>query len=146
MKLSNSWKYAILLSTLAFAQIASAASDEDESDKKCIKPKFRDFSPAEKSEAAPKSAIAFHINHNADPLHVRASARKIPMKVEVVDKNTFYYVTAKLPDELTEGYARIHVEAKSNDGDCIGDDGWLIKINGNPAATASSPTPTKAAE
>jgi hypothetical protein len=61
------------------------------------------------------------------------------MKVEVVDKKTFFYVKATLPDELTEGYARIHVEAKASEGECIGEDGWLLKINsGAPEKTAKA--------
>jgi hypothetical protein len=140
MKLSQFWKHAILLlSVLTFSPLVLAASDDDEAEKKCFKPKFRDFSPADKSEVAPKSAISFHINHLADPLHVKASAKKIPMKVEVVDKKTFFYVKATLPDELTEGYARIHVEAKASEGECIGEDGWLLKINsGAPEKTANA--------
>lgn len=140
MKLSRFWKNAILLlSVLTFSPQVLAASDDDEAEKKCFKPKFRDFSPADKSEVAPKSAISFHINHLADPLHVKASAKKIPMKVEVVDKKTFFYVKATLPDELTEGYARIHVEAKASEGECIGEDGWLLKINsGAPEKTANA--------
>ena len=140
MKLSQFWKNAILLLTvLTFTPIAFAASDDDESEKKCFKPKFRDFSPADKSEVAPKSTISFHINHLADPLHVKASAKKIPMKVEVVDKKNFFHVKATLPDELTEGYARIHVEAKASEGECIGEDGWLLKINsGAPEKTANA--------
>ena len=79
MKLSQFWKNAILLLTvLTFTPIAFAASDDDEFEKKCFKPKFRDFYPADKSEVAPKSAISFHINHLADPLHVKASAKKYP--------------------------------------------------------------------
>ncbi len=146
MKPSQSWKNVVLLlGAMAFSQTAPAASEDDEMEKKCIKPKFRDFLPADKSEVPPKSAISFHINHMADPLHVSASAKKIPMKVEVVDKHTFYYVTAKLPAELTDGYARIHVEAKSSEGDCVGEDGWLIKIQGDAPATASGDIPAKTA-
>lgn len=147
MKLSHFWKNAILLLTiLTIPSLAFAASDDEEAEKKCFKPKFRDFSPADKSEVAPKSAISFHINHLADPLHVTASAKKIPMKVEVVDKKTFFYVKATLPDELTEGYARIHVQAKASEGECVGEDGWLLKINNNAAEqTANTSNPEKAA-
>ena len=147
MKLSQFSKNAILLLTiLTFSPVIYAASDDDEAEKKCFKPKFRDFLPADKSEVAPKSAISFHINHLADPLHVTASAKKIPMKVEVVDKKTFFFVKATLPDELTEGYARIHVQAKASEGECIGEDGWLLKISNNAAEqTASTPNPEKAA-
>jgi hypothetical protein len=129
MKLSKSWKHAILLTTLVFAQAALAETPAEETEKKCIKPKFRDFSPAHKAEVAPETEISFHVNRYADPLHIGASAKKIPMQVQIEDKQTFYYVTAKLPKELRDSYARIHIEAKSTEGDCVGVDGWLVKIN-----------------
>ncbi|MBS4050019.1 MAG: hypothetical protein KGZ69_02300 [Methylomonas sp.] len=134
MKLSTSWKSAILLTGLAFAPLVSAITPAEETEKKCVKPKFRDFSPAPNSEVKPETEISFHINRNADPLHIGASAKKIPLKVEIDDKKTFYYVTAKLPAELRDGYARIHIEAKSAEGDCIGQDGWLVKIGEKAAA------------
>lgn len=142
MKLSKPWKHAILLTTLAFAQAVSAETPAEETEKKCIKPKFRDFAPAHKAEVAPETQISFHINRYADPLHISASARKIPLQVEINDKQTFYYVTAKLPKELRDGYARIHIEAKSTEGDCVGSDGWLIKINDQ----ATAPSPNEQAE
>ena len=128
MKATNACKSALLLTTLIFAQSVSAITPAEETEKKCIKPKFRDFAPEHKSEVAPETEISFHINRFAEPEHIAASAKKIPMKVEVTDKQTFYYVTAKLPAELREGYARIHIEARSTEGDCVGQDGWLIKI------------------
>ena len=128
MKSTIACKSALLLTTIIFAQSALAITPAEETEKKCIKPKFRDFVPEQKSEVAPETEISFHVNRYADPEHVAASAKKIPMKVEVTDKQTFYYVTAKLPAELKDGFARIHIEARSTEGDCVGQDGWLIKI------------------
>jgi len=138
MKSTFVWKSALLLVTLIFSQTVLAITPAEETEKKCIKPKFRDFAPAPKSEVAPETEISFHINRYADPDHIAATAKKIPMKVEVNDKQTFYYGTAKLPAELREGFARIHIEARSTEGDCIGQDGWLIKIVG--PATESDTT------
>lgn len=135
MKLSKSWKSAILLTILIFAQAASAETPAEEAEKKCIKPKFRDFLPAPKSVVAPQSQISFHITHLADPNHITASAKNIPLKVEVSDKKTFYSVKAKLPEELTDGYARIQIHAKAAEGECIGQDGWLIQIKEGVSAT-----------
>lgn len=140
MKFPKLWKYAIPLTLLAFCQNVLAETPAEEAEKKCIKPKFRDFSPAAKSEVAPESEISFHINRYADPLHIAASAKKIPMKVEIEDKQTFYYVKAKLPAELKNSYARIHVEARSTEGECIGQDGWLIKISDKAAAGGKEPS------
>jgi len=146
MKSSTSWKTVILLTALAFAPIVSAETPAEETDKKCVKPKFRDFSPAANSEVAPGAEISFHINRNADPLHIGAAAKKIPLTVKVENKQTFYYATAKLPAELKEGYARIHIEAKAAEGDCIGQDGWLVKIGNKAGASAANEPKTETAE
>lgn len=137
MKSINVRKVTFLFIALVFSQMVLAVTPAEEEEKKCIKPKFRDFSPAANSEVAPGSNIAFHINRFADPSKVSASAKKIPIKVEVVDKKTFYYVTGKLPPELTDGFARIHVEAKALEGECSGQDGWLIKVKGGEGAAIS---------
>lgn len=138
MKVSNTWKTVFLLSTLVLNQTAFAETPAEEAEKKCVKPKFRDFTPAHQAEASPGSDIIFHINRHADPLHVKASAKNLPVQLKVVDKKTFYYVSGKLPAELPDGFARIHVQAKGIEGDCIGQDGWLVKIK-NPA-NASKPS------
>lgn len=148
MKSSLAWKGILLLTALMFTQIALAITPAEEPEKKCIKPKFRDFVPAPKSEVAPESEISFHMNRLADPQYVIATAKTLPMKVEVVDKKTFYLVKAKLPQELREGFARIHVEAKSIEGDCIGQSGWLIRIADkvSPALKSAEQAPAAVAE
>lgn len=140
MKLRNAWKSAFLLTTLFFAQAASAITPAEEVDKKCIKPKFRDFVPAPKSEVAPESEISFHMNRIGDPAHVLATAKKIPMQIEIIDKQNFYLIKAKLPEQLRNEYARIHIEARSTEGDCSGQDGWLIKISGGEAVEQAAAT------
>ncbi|MGR8930858.1 MAG: hypothetical protein ACU836_09470 [Gammaproteobacteria bacterium] len=130
MKIQHAWKSAFFIVTLLFAHTALAITPAEELEKKCIKPKFRDFSPKPRSETLPEAEISFHMNRMGDPNHVIATAKKIPMKVEIVDKANFYVVNAKLPAELKNEFARIHIEAKSVEGDCIGQDGWLLKISG----------------
>ena len=146
MKLPNAWTSAFLLTTLIFAQTASAITPAEEVDKKCIKPKFRNFAPEPKAEVLPASEISFHMNRIGDPAHVIVTAKKIPMKVEVIDKNNFYFIKAKLPEELTNEFARIHIEARSTEGDCSGQDGWLIKITGDQAAETATANQQEAEE
>ncbi len=138
MKLSNRWRGALLLWAMVFSTAALALSPEEEERlKECKRPKFRDFVPEQKAEVDAGADIAFHISHNADPLTVTAEARGEKMKVNVVDKKTFYFVSAKLP-QLTPGFARIHVTAKSAESKlesgCLGQDGWLVKIKGEEVA------------
>lgn len=137
MKLSNRWKSVLLLSTMVFSSAALALSPEEEERlKECKRPKFRDFVPEQKAEVDAGTDISFHVSHNADPFTVSAEARGEKMKVNVVDKKTFYFVSAKLPP-LSPGFARIHVTAKSAESKlesgCLGQDGWLIKIKGEEA-------------
>ncbi len=149
MKSSNRWSSALLLCAMVFSSAALALSPEEEERlKECRRPKFRDFVPEQKAEVDPGVDIAFHISHNADPFSVTAEARGEKMKVNVVDKKTFYLVTAKLP-QLTPGFARVHVTAKSAESKlesgCLGQDGWLLKIKGEEAAKpAQQPAATAA--
>ncbi|WP_133120720.1 hypothetical protein [Methylomonas sp. Kb3] len=138
MKLSNRWRGACLLGAMVFSTAALALSpEEEERVKECKRPKFRDFVPEQKAEVDAGTEISFHISHNADPLTVTAEARGEKMKVNVVDKKNFYFVTAKLPP-LTPGFARVHVTAKSAESKlesgCLGQDGWLLKIKGEATA------------
>lgn len=138
MKLSNRWKSALLLSAMVFSSAALALTPEEEEKlKECKRPKFRDFVPEQKAEVDTGTDISFHVSHNADPLTVTAEARGEKMKVNVVDKKTFYLVSGKLP-QLTPGFARVHVTAKSAESKlesgCLGQDGWLIKIKGEEVA------------
>ncbi|MBD9357889.1 hypothetical protein [Methylomonas albis] len=148
MKLSNRWRGVFLLSAMVFSSAALALSpDEEEKLKECKRPKFRDFVPEQKAEVDAGVDIAFHVSHNADPFTVTAAVRGEKMKVNVVDKKTFYLVTAKLP-QLTPGFARVHVTAKSAESKlesgCLGQDGWLLKINGEEVAKpVAAPAPAQ---
>lgn len=146
MKSSLIWKSAILLALALGTQAAFAVTPEEESEKKCMKPKFRDFTPAVNAEVAAGTDISFHVNRLADPAHIKATAKGIPMKLEIADKKTFYYAKGKLPADLTTGFARIHIQAKAAEGDCLGQDGWLIKIKGDEAAATEQDASAESAE
>lgn len=138
MNLSIRWKSALLLGAMVFSSVALALTPEEEERlKECKRPKFRDFVPEQKAEVDAGADLSFHVSHNADPLSISAEARGEKIKVEVADKKTFYFVKSKLP-QLSPGFARIHVMAKSAESKvesgCWGQDGWLIKIKGEEAA------------
>ncbi|MGD0958388.1 MAG: hypothetical protein ABSB19_01130 [Methylomonas sp.] len=128
MKLAIFWKNVIFITTVFFAGAVLAVTPDEEDKKECKKPKFRDFAPAHKAEVAPETPISFHVNRPADPNHIKLEAKGINVPVTVIDKVTYWFVNAKLPAEIRDGFARIHVTAKALDGECIGSDGWLIKI------------------
>lgn len=138
MKTIKCLRNTMLVGMLVFAGNALAYGDD--SDKKCKKPKFRTFEPAHLSEVAPETEISFHVSNWADPASITAEAKKVPMKVEVEDKMNYFIGTAKLPASLSGTYARIHITAKADDGGCLGQDGWLLKIKkAAPAAAAETP-------
>ena len=93
----------------------------------CKKPRFKSFTPPHKAEVAPQSEISFTVSGYADPTTIEATAKKIPLKLNVENKGSFFEVTAKLPPELVNKYARINLFAGAPLG-CVGKDGWLIKI------------------
>jgi hypothetical protein len=128
MKTTTSWKSAVALGLLVVSTSLFAVTPDDEEEKKCIRPKFRDFVPEAKAEVNPGSEISFHISHNADPLHITAEAKGLKLAVKVRDRNTFFEAHAQLPAELINTFARINVQAKAMEGECVAHDGWLIKI------------------
>lgn len=94
---------------------------------KCKDPHFKTFTPPHKAEVASESEISFTVSGYADPTTIKAIARNIPLKLDIIDRGSFYAVSAKLPAALAGKYARIHVKAH-NSPECKGKDGWLIKI------------------
>lgn len=137
MKLANCWKTTVLVSAVLFTNAAFAVTPAEETEKECKIPKFRDFLPVALSEVAPESEISFHVSRGADPLTVTAEAKGEKMPVSVQDKTTFLLAKAKLPAALRDGFARIHVTANAVEGGCLGQDGWLIKIQDGATAPAS---------
>ncbi|NOR70946.1 MAG: hypothetical protein GQ532_14830 [Methylomarinum sp.] len=103
-------------------------------DEQCFAPKFKTFSPPEKTkdtpvpEVEPEAEIGFTVSGIADPTTIRAVAKDQPLDLTIVDKKSFYQVTAKLPAVLNGKYARIHLKAKAQKGECRTKDGWLIKV------------------
>ena len=145
-------KAILLISAVAYVGSALAVTPDEEKEKKCLKPKFRFFSPENGSEVAPGSTISFHVSRDASPFGISAEAKNIKLEVNVKNRVNFYDVTASLPAELSDTFARISLHAKAGEGDCTGHDGWLLKIKpageaiATPATaeTASTPKPESA--
>ena len=117
---------ASLIVSIGFASSAYAYNAGNV-ESKCKDPKFKTFFPAHKSEVDPESEISFTVSGYADPTTIKAMAKNVPLKLTIIDKNSFYDVSATLPASLTGKYARIHVRAH-NTVECKAKDGWLIKI------------------
>ncbi len=133
---------AVLMSTQAFAY------DAGDTKERCFPPKFKSFSPPEKTpntpapsarpakpspntpvpEVDPGSEISFTVSGSADIESISAVAKDIPLQLNIEDKQSFYKVSANLPTELNGKFARIHLKATAMKGECDKQDGWLIKI------------------
>ena len=139
--IKKSLKLACLLVSIGFVSSAFAYNSGN-IEQGCKDPKFKTFFPAPKSEVDPESEISFTVSGYADPTTIKAMAKNVPLELTIVDKNSFYDVSAKLPASLTGKYARIHIKA-NNTPDCKAKDGWLIKIRDKAAGSeAAAPEPT----
>jgi hypothetical protein len=118
--------------------------------KDCKLPKFRDLNPPEKTdntpvpEVEPEAEISFTVSGYADPTTIKAIAKKLKLDLTILDRNSFYQVTAKLPPELTGKYVRINLWAKAQSGPCVAKDGWLMKVK--KAAEGVKPEAEKTTE
>lgn len=139
MKRAKYSKSLFFLATMLFASSALAVKPGEEDDKKeCKKPKFRDFVPENKAEVPPESEVSFHVSKGAALTSITAEAKGQKLPVSVDNRKTFIIVKTKLPADIREGFARIHVTARADEGDCLGQDGWLIKVIDPSAAQAPS--------
>ncbi len=105
----------------------------------CKKPRFKSFTPPHKGEADPESEISFTVSGYADGTTIKAVAKNIPLELNIIDRDSFYQVSARLPAALTGKYARIHVRA-NNTVECQAKGGWLIKIRDKAAGSEESTT------
>ncbi len=133
MKITKFLLNTAIVGAMLFASSAYAYN-AGKIDEKCFAPKFKTFSPPEKTkdtpvpEVEPEAEIGFTVSGTADPTTIRALAKDQPLDLNIVDKKSYYKVTAKLPAVLNGKYARIHLKAKAQKGECRTKDGWLIKI------------------
>ncbi|KAF3977245.1 MAG: hypothetical protein HFP77_08080 [Methylococcales symbiont of Iophon sp. n. MRB-2018] len=133
MKIIKNIKYFMLLGTIFFAG-SSYAFEVGGARHYCKPPQFREFSPPERVrnqpfiEVEPGSEISVKATGSIDPSSIRVFAKKIVLKPTIVDKKSFFLITATLPAELRSGYVRIDLIAQADKRECTGKDGWLIKI------------------
>ena len=64
----------------------------------------------------------------------------------MVNRKTYISAKAKLPANLRDGFVRITVNARAEEGDCLGQDGWLIKVVDSAPVTAAEQNASEASE
>lgn len=131
--IKKSLLFASLIASIGFTASAFAYNAGNV-DSGCKKPRFKTFTPPHKAEADPESEISFTVSGYADPSTIKATAKNVPLKLNIVDRQSFYAVSATLPASLTGKYARIHIKA-NNTVECKAKDGWLIKIRDKAEGT-----------
>ncbi|MDD5461685.1 MAG: hypothetical protein PHG00_08645 [Methylococcales bacterium] len=97
------------------------------SKKACNKPKFIEFMPSHNAQVSAKSEFSFVASANTDPKSIIVTIKDQPVAINIKPENQVFQVKGRLPDTLTEGFARISVTADSLSG-CKGSDGWLVRI------------------
>lgn len=94
----------------------------------CIKAKISRFTPEHLASVAPGAEFSFAASGSNGPNHIHVSIKQQPIPVTVEDKDTFYWVTGKLPEDIKNSVVRISVSVKSKVGKCDMEDGWLVKV------------------
>lgn len=128
-----------LLLSCTFGFINNAAAELDsERKQECRKPRFRSIDPPDKSELTPGSEFSFTLPVWADPERLVVIVKKLKPEVTIEDRNSFFVVKVKLPEELVDTYARVDVIAYAELG-CTKNRGWLYKISGARTESAAVP-------
>lgn len=121
-----------LLAVLVFAALSSNASafyggGQAGATKSCELPKLSTFTPAHLAVVKPKTSFSFTASKKIDPRSIKVSAKRLPVDVTVTETEKGYMISGKLPDSLSNTYARIDIKATTTSG-CMGNEGWLLNI------------------
>lgn len=94
----------------------------------CVKAKISRQTPEHLATVAPGSEFSFAASGSNGPGHIHVSIKQQPIEVTVEDKDTFYLVKGKLPEEIKNSVVRISVSLKSKFSRCDAEGGWLLKV------------------
>lgn len=93
----------------------------------CKKVNFSEFSPINNSETAPHSEFSFYASESTFPKSIKVTIKGQSVPLTVIQKQSGYKVTGKLPDSLKGVFAKINIEARGA-AQCEVSDGWLVKV------------------
>jgi len=93
----------------------------------CKKVNFSEFLPVNNSEAAPRSEFSFYASESTFPKSIKVTIKGQSVPITVIQKQSGYKVTGKLPDSLKGVFAKINIEARGA-AQCEVSDGWLVKV------------------
>jgi len=96
--------------------------------KKCTQPKFKVFTPPDKSEVTANSSFSFKASAPTNPDSISVTIKGQPIAITITPtKNTGFDVAGTIPESAKGDFARINIEAEAMDG-CKGSDGWLLSV------------------
>ncbi|MDD2759147.1 MAG: hypothetical protein PHH11_02515 [Methylomonas sp.] len=95
----------------------------------CIKAKISKYMPENMAVAAPGSEFSFFASGSNGPGHIHVSIKQQPIAVTFEDKETFYIVKGKLPEDIKNTVVRISVLLKAKSSKCDTEGGWLLKVS-----------------
>ena len=95
----------------------------------CIKAKISRIKPEHLSIVAPGSEFSFAASGSNGPNHIHVSIKNQAIPISVEDKESFYWVKGKLPEEIKNTTVRISVSQKAKVSKCDSEDGWLVKVS-----------------
>ncbi|MGY6275649.1 hypothetical protein [Methylomonas sp. MgM2] len=94
----------------------------------CVKAKISRYTPEHLATVAPGSEFSFFASGSNGPDHIHVNIKQRPIHVAVEDKETFYIVRGKLPEDIKNTVVRISVTVKAKSGKCDAEGGWLLKV------------------
>lgn len=141
MKISlHAVKVLIVLMLISFSMNVIAYGGGARATTKCKKPRFSEMTPPKSTVVEPGSEFSFVASRDTEPksVKVRIKGQDVPLKTEI-KKIGGIRMTGNLPDDITQGYVRVAISAKTNRS-CDGKGGWLLKIE-DSAAQDDQPAP-----
>ena len=93
----------------------------------CKKVNFSEFSPVNNSEVAPQSDFSFYASEATFPKSIKVTIKGQSIPVTVIEKQSGFKVSGKLPDTLKGAFAKINIDARGIN-QCEVSDGWLVKV------------------
>jgi len=97
-------------------------------DTACFKAKISRFKPDHLESIKPGGEFQFAVSGSNGPGHIHVTIRQEAVPVTVENKETFYLVKGKLPDNIKNEVVRISVRAKAKFSKCDADGGILLKV------------------
>lgn len=110
-----------------FSTNVLAYGSSSSSKKACTKPAFTQFAPAHLASVEPQSEFSFLASALTNPETIEVSVKKQPVDVVINKINKGYSVVGMLPESLQGTFARVNIKATGTNK-CMGNDGWLLKI------------------